>query len=82
MLLVLPPTIKDVPEPVIPFSSPPTIVLAYDCDNELRLPPNMEEKLEDIILLFTELPANIEPDILGDYIRDDDERRIFRPKIN
>ena len=25
---------------------------------------------------------NLDTDILGDYIRDDSERRIFRPKIN
>ena len=38
--------------------------------------------IDDFLNFNTPNLDNIEPDILGDYIRDEDERRIFRPKIN
>ena len=38
--------------------------------------------IDDFLNFNTPNLNNIEPDILGDYIRDEDERRIFRPKIN
>ena len=38
--------------------------------------------IDDFLNFNTPNLDNIEPDILGDYIRDEDKRRIFRPKIN
>tara|TARA_B100000963_G_scaffold170713_1_gene148499 strand:- start:85 stop:1014 length:930 start_codon:yes stop_codon:yes gene_type:complete len=39
---------------------------------------NIDKKLD----FPTSNQSNLDTDILGNYIRDDDERRIFRPKIN
>ena len=36
----------------------------------------------DKFLNFNAPIVNIQPDVLGDYIRDNEEQRIFRPKIN
>ena len=36
----------------------------------------------DKFLDFNSPNLNLKTDILGDYIRDDNEQRIFRPKIN
>ena len=36
----------------------------------------------DKFLNFNTPTVNLKPDVLGDYIRDDEEQRIFRPKIN
>ena len=40
------------------------------------------ENIDKFLNFNTPNLDNVKPDVLGDYIRDDKEQRIFRPKIN